>query len=462
MFPALTITAKDLRLLARDRRTAAMLLILPLIFITILGLTTGKFPGLGGAAPAVRVAVADAVDYAAIGAAGFADPPDAPLAPGLLPADPLTPREADRERARARGVIVHAAAYLNENGFRADSPRHWAEILEDELHAPLPADEADAAAELLDRGLVDAAVTFGPGFYRRALALPAADLLDDEAGPLSADGLEALEIEVRGGGSAGYVRAAVKGAALRRISQLRACRNPRTAAPLARLCDRLEAEAAAGAPPLPRSQPPDAAGPVLDVYDELVPQYTVMFVFFLVNLMARSFLAERELGTLRRLRTAPVRPAAILAGKTLPFFLLSVAQTAVLFLAGRFLFGMTWGPRPWLLIPVLLCCSAAATGLGLLIATLVKSDSQVSAYATSVVIILAGISGCFMPRDWLPELMRTLSLATPHAWALMGYHEVLNTPVPRTAEVLDDCGVLLAFAAGFYALGAWRFGRGGD
>ena len=84
-----------------------------------------------------------------------------------------------------------------------------------------------------------------------------------------------------------------------------------------------------------------------------------------------------------------------------------------------------------MLLPIILTCSAAATGLGLLVATLVDSEAQVSAYSTSVVILLAGISGCFMPRDWLPETVQTLSLATPHAWALIGYDEVLTAPRPK-------------------------------
>src|SRR5580765_4228010 len=37
------ITLKDLRLLVRDRRTLFILVALPLIFITILGLSTGQF-----------------------------------------------------------------------------------------------------------------------------------------------------------------------------------------------------------------------------------------------------------------------------------------------------------------------------------------------------------------------------------------------------------------------------------
>ena len=58
------------------------------------------------------------------------------------------------------------------------------------------------------------------------------------------------------------------------------------------------------------------------VYLILVPGFTVMFVFFLINIMARSFIAERDQGTLRRLRLAPVTNASILIGKTLPFYLM--------------------------------------------------------------------------------------------------------------------------------------------
>jgi ABC-2 type transport system permease protein len=192
-------------------------------------------------------------------------------------------------------------------------------------------------------------------------------------------------------------------------------------------------------------------------YEEIVPSYTVMFVFFLVNLMGRSFIAEREIGTLRRLRAAPISGWSILLGKTLPFLTVSLIQTAILFLAGKLIFGMSWGTAPWMLLPVIVATSCAATGLGLLIATLVKTESQVSAYATFTVIILAGVSGCFMPRKWLPDVMQQISLATPHAWALIAYDELLSAPSPSVAIVWQCVGMLLAFAAGFFILGGWRF-----
>ena len=77
------------------------------------------------------------------------------------------------------------------------------------------------------------------------------------------------------------------------------------------------------------------------------------------------------------------------------------------------------------LIPVVVCTSLSATALGLLVATLARTESQVAAYATFLVITMAGISGCFMPRDWQPQLMRQISLITPHAWALIAYDQLL-------------------------------------
>ncbi len=148
------------------------------------------------------------------------------------------------------------------------------------------------------------------------------------------------------------------------------------------------------------------------MYESLVPSYTVLFVFFLVNIMARSFIAEpRELGTLCLKLPLPIGPTALLVGKNIPFYCLSLAQTFLLFLGGRMIFGMLWGTGT---------VDAAAghrlhvlgwPALGLMVSTFIRTDSQVSAYG-SVVILLAGISGCSMPRRWLPEVMQDVSLAT--------------------------------------------------
>jgi len=42
--------------------------------------------------------------------------------------------------------------------------------------------------------------------------------------------------------------------------------------------------------------------------------------------------------------------------------------------------------------------------------------------------VLAGVSGCLMPRDLMPERMKQISLVTPHAWALDAYSQLLLSP----------------------------------
>jgi ABC-2 type transport system permease protein len=69
-----------------------------------------------------------------------------------------------------------------------------------------------------------------------------------------------------------------------------------------------------------------------------------------------------------------------------------------------------------------------------------------------------------MPRDWLPDLMQKVALATPHAWALKAYDQLLRNSSrldPDLTVIATGCGMLVVFAAIFFLLGALRF-RSGD
>ena len=276
-----------------------------------------------------------------------------------------------------------------------------------------------------------------------------------------AQGLPAIDMQVECGaeyaGVAELVEYVVLAAVLRVISPEVAKRNKLIAHMMQRMIERHKQELEEG-----RLGPP-APGPVKPrgniVYQTIVPGFMVMFAFFLLNIMASSFINERKLGTLRRLQTSRISPIQLLWGKTLPFLVVSITQCTLLFVSGKFMFGMSWGRHPLMLLPVILATSLSATGLGLLLATIVRTESQVTSYSTALVIILAGISGCYMPRDWLPELMRTVSLGTPHAWALIAYQELLTRSRPDIAHVLKCCGVLTAMGTVCFAIGCLRFRR---
>lgn len=197
-------------------------------------------------------------------------------------------------------------------------------------------------------------------------------------------------------------------------------------------------------------------------YQILVPSYTVTFAFFLVLTVGWLFVSERRQGTLKRLRAAPLSRADVLLGKTLPCFALSLTQGLFLLLAGKVVFGMRWGPDDWTwwqqvlwLLPVVATTSLAAIGLALLVAAVARTETQVAIYGTLLVLVLAGISGCLMPRDLMPEQMKQFSLVTPHAWALDAYNQLLLSTSPNPIVIWQACAMLCLFGLGFLAV-AWR------
>lgn len=189
-------------------------------------------------------------------------------------------------------------------------------------------------------------------------------------------------------------------------------------------------------------------------YQILVPSYTVMFAFFLVLTVGWLFVAERRQGTLKRLLVAPLTRTQILLGKLVPCLTLSLAQGFFLLLAGRLVFGMSWGSEPLWLIPVVVTTSLAAMGMAMLVACLARTETQVAIYGTLLVLVMAGISGCLMPRELMPEQMKQLSRITPHAWSLDAYNQLLLNPTPSLAVVGLACAVLATFGVGFVLL-AW-------
>jgi ABC-type multidrug transport system permease subunit len=200
-------------------------------------------------------------------------------------------------------------------------------------------------------------------------------------------------------------------------------------------------------------------------YQTLVPSYTVMFSFVLVAIVGYVFVGERRQGTLRRLRAAPIARWQLLLGKLIPCFVVSVGQGLFLLVAGRLLFGMRWGPADWplweqfaWLLPVVLCTSLAAMGMAMLVAALARTEMQVALYAVVPILVLSLVGGCLLPREMMPEQTQVLTLATPQGWALEAYGELLMNAgahyMPNPTIVFEGCGVLAGI--GLFCLGlAW-------
>jgi ABC-2 type transport system permease protein len=186
-----------------------------------------------------------------------------------------------------------------------------------------------------------------------------------------------------------------------------------------------------------------------------VPAYTIFGVFFITLTLSTSFVRERAGGTTTRLRVTPLSRSAILLGKLLPYGLVNLIQIAAMFAVGVALFDIELGD-PAALLVLSVALASCASGLGLLVAAVGRSEAQVSALAVAVSLIFAALGGLMVPSYVMPGPMRVLAVATPHAWALQGYHDVMLRG-GGIQSVIPEFAILIAFATALFGAAALCF-----
>lgn len=407
----LASTAKELKILARDRGTLIRLFLLPLMFITVMSLALGKMyrrPGEGTLK--LPVVVEDRSPQA----------DDLLAALGAVKGGLEIETVAAGGRAGALDLVKHGrrvAVLVVPSGFGDSLARSSPTSL------TLFTDPGQVLATTTVMAAVRGALARAQGEAMRTRGIDAL-LYPIEQAVAQLPPAERAQIDLAG----------LRAVALKRSRQA-------TEQPLVDL--RTESVGAA------RARPPG-------VYEQNVPGYAVMFMFFIVSHVAGSVMSEKRSGTLRRLTMAPVSKAELLLGKILPNFVVGLVQAAVLFTIGHFVFGMALGNDLPGLALISAAVAAAATGLGILVAALATTDEQVSGLATLLIVTLAALGGSMVPLFVMPDFMQAVARLTPHAWALLGYQKLL-VGGGTLSDVLPNVAVLGTFASGCFGLAVWRF-----
>jgi ABC-2 type transport system permease protein len=180
----------------------------------------------------------------------------------------------------------------------------------------------------------------------------------------------------------------------------------------------------------------------------------VFFLFFTAQLGSLSLLRERRDGTLARLVAAPIPPWSIVLGKAFGTLVLGLGSMAVLVIATRLLLGATWG-APLGVALLVVAIVVAAMGITALVTTLARTEEQASGWNAILAITLAILGGAFFGISQAPDLLRQLSVLTPHAWFLGGLN-ALAGPSATIAEVGQSVLVLLAMGLVTGGLGLAR------
>lgn len=164
---------------------------------------------------------------------------------------------------------------------------------------------------------------------------------------------------------------------------------------------------------------------------------------------------ERVMGTSRRLAVTPTGKATILGGNILGRFALGVVQMIALIGFGALLLKVDWGRSPAALAVLIVTFALAATAFGVMLATFCKTMSQANGLAIMFSMLFAALGGCWWPLEITPPIYQTVVKVLPSTWAMQGFTDVIVRG-KSLIDILPIAGILLIFAAVFFAIGIKR------
>jgi len=155
----------------------------------------------------------------------------------------------------------------------------------------------------------------------------------------------------------------------------------------------------------------------------------------LVTLFLTAFavVRERELGTLEQLFVTPVGRAGLLMGKLAPYAIVGFLETLIVLCVMVYLFAVPIHGSVGLLLALSTLFLVCSLGLGLMISTVAKTQSEAFQAAFAVMLPSILLSGFVFPRSEMPELIYPLTFAIPVTYFI----EILRGIVIRGADLQD-------------------------
>jgi ABC-2 type transport system permease protein len=183
----------------------------------------------------------------------------------------------------------------------------------------------------------------------------------------------------------------------------------------------------------------------------------VLWMFLTSMTAATQLIVSRQLGVTRRMFATPTSARTILLGEMLGRFAVAMIQGLFIFVTTAFVFSVEWG-NPIAAGAIIVAFGLVSTGVAMLVGSIATNAEQASSIGVGFAMLLGAFGGAMVPPEIFPEIMRTLSHVTPHAWAIDGLRAVAIRDIDLVG-VTPQLAVLLAFAIVLLGLATVRFRR---
>jgi ABC-type multidrug transport system permease subunit len=216
---------------------------------------------------------------------------------------------------------------------------------------------------------------------------------------------------------------------------------PPPALPGPQLCADLEAIAPAALPVIPGAlgwaeRSVTGSNANVNSFDQYVPGFGITFLLIgMLMGISLGLIDERDWGTLARLRVSGAPLAGTLIGKLLARFLVGMVQMVVLLAIGYWLFGVSLGRNPAMLLLPAAAISFAAAAFGLIIACVARTHDSVMPFGAVVAMAMSAIGGCWWPLDFEPSWMRAFAQLLPTTWTMLAFNNLMIRDLPAASAL---------------------------
>jgi ABC-2 type transport system permease protein len=185
----------------------------------------------------------------------------------------------------------------------------------------------------------------------------------------------------------------------------------------------------------------------------------IMSIIMFINAsLVASALAvkEKETGTIEQLMMTPAQTNEMLLAKTSPVFVVMMVVIFLALITSILVFGLPVRGALWLFTLAGACAAMAGIGIGVMIATVSKSQQQAQLLTFFVNPPITLLSGATSPIDNMADFFQKLSYVDPLRYLVTIVRGVTLKNAPWSA-LWPNLAALAAFAIVLFAISAWRF-----
>jgi len=210
-------------------------------------------------------------------------------------------------------------------------------------------------------------------------------------------------------------------------------------------------------PGVPEVQPAYLYNPGLVTAWYYVTGVMSVIMFITASLVASALaVKEKETGTIEQLLMTPAQTGEMLLAKTTPVLVLMMVVLIVSLLVGIVVFGLPVRGSVWLFILSGSLAALAGIGIGVMVATVSKSQQQAQLLTFFVNPPLTLLSGATSPLENMPDLFQKLSYIDPLRYMVTIVRGVTLKTAPWSA-LWPNLLALAVFSIILFGISAWRF-----